>query len=84
MSGLYGIGKAFGSIFGLKEGGEVLSPFMEALRKRNMEMARGGGLFRPVKLRPYVPPAVQLKKGGVVKKTKAKKGKKKGKGKDKK
>ena len=73
MSGIYGIGQAFKSIFGLKEGGAVpvslpekRSPFMQALHDNYLKIAGGGGIH-------------YRKKGGVVKKTKAKKGKKKGK-----
>jgi hypothetical protein len=52
MSGIYGIGKAIGSIFGLKEGGAVpvslpekRSPFMEALHRMN-NMPKGTPLLR--------------------------------------
>jgi hypothetical protein len=77
MSGIYGIGQAFKSIFGLKEGGAVpvslpekRSPFMEALhRLNNMPKAPPRHSLVPIR----------RKCGGVVKKTKAKKGKKKGK-----
>jgi hypothetical protein len=70
MSGIYGIGQAFKSFFGLKDGGAVpertfsFSKWKEALSKHP---------FAPL------PTPIRRKCGGCVKKTKAKKGKKKGK-----
>lgn len=106
MSGIYGIGQAFKSVFGLKEGGAVpvslpekRSPFMEALHRMN-NMPKGTPLLRrkeggavpekgfsfsrfkeALSKHSFVPirDSIRKKKGGVVKKTKAKKGKKKGK-----
>jgi hypothetical protein len=75
MSGIYGIGQAFKSFFGLKDGGAVpvvekRSPFMEAIhRMNNMPKAPPRHSLVPIR----------RKCGGCVKKTKAKKGKKKGK-----
>ena len=50
MSGIYGIGQAFKSVFGLKDGGAVplvekRSPFMEALHRMN-NMPKGTPLLR--------------------------------------
>lgn len=50
MSGIYGIGQAFKSFFGLKDGGAVplvekRSPFMEALHRMN-NMPKGTPLLR--------------------------------------
>ena len=104
MSGIYGIGQAFKSFFGMKDGGAVplvekMSPFMEAIHRMN-NRPKGTPLLRrkdggavpektfsfskwkeAISKHPFAPltAPIRRKTGGVVKKTKAKKGKKKGK-----
>jgi hypothetical protein len=76
MSGLYGIGKAIGSIFGLKDGGAV--PPSNAMLRARPRMPQGPrmppidanaarALFGKLIARP-----VPRKHGGAVKKRKAK------------